>query len=233
MRTLKSYKQFYEDATCDVSNTSGMGTVVSSQPGTLPGDTGTIGSGDIGIVYDNKSKRRKKGGPSQVSDLRDLKPVKTNKIEESLEVSISEDDKEKINNCLVELFDEYFTLEDISYLDDIKKGATRSENTNNILSIELYKYFKIRDNDTDDLLITIKFDKIDGFYPPKIYKTSGLSSKELPELSEYDKKVIELSEDSTNKIINTINYDYGEILIQNTAHQGGNEIYLTINLKKH
>ena len=54
--------------------------------------------------------------------------------------------KKKINNCLVELFDEYFTLVDISYLDDIKKGATRLENTNNILSTELYKFIKIRDN---------------------------------------------------------------------------------------
>ena len=54
-------------------------------------------------MYDNKSKKRKKGGPSQVSDLRDLKPVKTNKIEESLK-----EEEEKIKDCLVELFDEHF-----------------------------------------------------------------------------------------------------------------------------
>lgn len=94
MKHLKKYKQFYEDAaTCDASNTSGMGAVVSSQPGALPGDTGTSGSGDIGIVYDSKSKKRKKGGPSQVSDLRDLEPVKTNKIEESLK-----EEEEKIKD---------------------------------------------------------------------------------------------------------------------------------------
>lgn len=225
MKYLKSFKIFYEDATCSISNTSGMGVVVSSQPGALPGDTGTEGSGDIGIVYDNKSKKRKKGDPSQVSDLRDLKPVKTNKIEESSDFewsSASQDDRENINNCLVELFDEYFTLEDI-----------KKNNTENTIAIELYKYLKIRDNDNEDYIVTIKFDKVDGFYPPKIFKTSGLSSKELPEISEYDKKIIELLEDSTNKIINTINYDYGEILIYNETHQNGNEIYLTINLKKH
>lgn len=71
-----------EDATCN-AGVAGMGSVVSAQPGSLPGTTGTTGSGDIGFTF-KLGKKRKKGNPSQVSDLRDLEPAKTNKIIESL-----------------------------------------------------------------------------------------------------------------------------------------------------
>jgi hypothetical protein len=80
MKYLKKYNKFFEDgdgggstgsgdATANAS-TSGMGAVVSAQPGALPGDTGTSGSGDIGFTF--KKKKRKKGDPSEVSDMRDL-----------------------------------------------------------------------------------------------------------------------------------------------------------------
>lgn len=195
MKHLKKYKQFYEDATCDASNTSGMGAVVSSQPGALPGDTGTEGSGDIVIVYDSKSKKRKKGGPSQVSDLRDLEPVKTNKIEESLK-----EEEEKIKDCLVELFDEHFNFAQIQYKDDR-------------IVITLYKRKRKKIAVEESYLINIKFDK-DGFYPPKLtFKT---------ELNEYDKSIIELVEDATNKIVNTIDYTTGNftIMINATENEG-------------
>lgn len=81
MKHLKSYKYFTEDVTANASNTTGMGNVVSAQPGTLPGTFGTDGSGDVSF-YLEKGKR-KKGNPSQVSDAQDLAPVKTNKIKES------------------------------------------------------------------------------------------------------------------------------------------------------
>ncbi len=74
MRYLKSYKKFYEDggtATANASNTSGMGAVVAAQPGSLPGTFGTDGSGDVGVAL-KSNKKRKKGNPSEVSDLRDL-----------------------------------------------------------------------------------------------------------------------------------------------------------------
>ena len=92
MKYLKRYDKFFEDgegggaavgggvATANASNTAGMGAVVSAQPGAFAGTTGTTGSGDVGFVlgYDPK-KKRKKGSPSQVSDLRDLKEVDTEK----------------------------------------------------------------------------------------------------------------------------------------------------------
>ena len=88
MKYLKRYDKFFEDgegggvATANASNTAGMGAVVSAQPGTFAGTTGTTGSGDVGFVlrYNPKNKR-KRGGPSQVSDLRDLKEVDTEKVD--------------------------------------------------------------------------------------------------------------------------------------------------------
>lgn len=75
MKYLKFYKNF-ENA--DASPTSGMGAVTSAQPGSLPGNSGTLGSGDVSFFL--KKKRRKKGGPSEVSDLRDLKSVSIKKV---------------------------------------------------------------------------------------------------------------------------------------------------------
>jgi hypothetical protein len=80
MTRIKRFKQFNEDATGNAS-TAGMGAVTASQPGASPGTTGTDGSGDI-PVYFRKSKRRKMGDPSEVSDAQDLAPVKTNKVKE-------------------------------------------------------------------------------------------------------------------------------------------------------
>jgi len=76
MRYLRTYKKFTENA--DGSATSGMGDVVAAQPGTLPGTFGTDGSGDIGFTF--KKEKRKKGDVTEVSDLRDLEEVKTEKI---------------------------------------------------------------------------------------------------------------------------------------------------------
>lgn len=93
MKYLKRYDRFFEDgdgggaagggvATANASNTAGMGAVVSAQPGSFAGTTGTTGSGDVGFVLGyNPKKKRKKGDPSQVSDLRDLKEVDTKKAD--------------------------------------------------------------------------------------------------------------------------------------------------------
>ena len=75
MKYLKPYKKFNEDGNATVSaSTSGMGSVSAAQPGALPGTTGTEGSGDIGFTF--KKERRKKGDPSEVTDMRDLEPAK-------------------------------------------------------------------------------------------------------------------------------------------------------------
>ena len=93
MKYLKRYDRFFEDgegggaagggvATANASNTAGPGNVVAAQPGAFAGTTGPVGTGDIGFVLGyNPKKKRKKGGPSQVSDLRDLKEVDTKKAD--------------------------------------------------------------------------------------------------------------------------------------------------------
>lgn len=92
MKYLKKYQKFFEDgegggtATVNASNTAGMGPVVAAQVGPLPGVPGTSGSGDIGFGLGSGEpikRRRKKGKPSQVSDLRDLKEEETNSVDES------------------------------------------------------------------------------------------------------------------------------------------------------
>lgn len=82
MKYLKKYQMFFEDgdACVNASNVAGMGDVVNSQPGSLPGTTGTSGSGDVSFGLLKKEKRRRKGNPNQVTDLRDLKEEDTNEI---------------------------------------------------------------------------------------------------------------------------------------------------------
>jgi hypothetical protein len=92
MKYLKKYQKFFEDgegggtATVNASNTAGMGPVVAAQVGPLPGVPGTSGSGDIGFGLGSGEpikRKRKKGKPSQVSDLRDLKEEETNSVDEA------------------------------------------------------------------------------------------------------------------------------------------------------
>ena len=92
MKHLKKYQKFFEDgegggvATANTSNTSGMGAVVAAQVGPFPGVPGSSGSGDIGFGLGSGEpirRKRKKGKPSQVSDLRDLKEEDTNTVDES------------------------------------------------------------------------------------------------------------------------------------------------------
>ena len=124
MKYLKKYTQFFEDGTAaaSTSTTGGMGPVSAAQPGSLPGTNGTEGSGDLGFTF--KKEKRKKGNASQVTDMRDLAPAKgVTKVKESVLSQIESRDPNRnpevyktINDCLVELFDEEFTLSTSQYL---------------------------------------------------------------------------------------------------------------------
>lgn len=80
------YKEFLENANANASNTSGMGSVVASQPGATPGTPGSEGSGDVSFVMGSepKDKTIKKGDASEVTDLRYLEDEsdEVTKIEE-------------------------------------------------------------------------------------------------------------------------------------------------------
>ena len=89
MKYLKQYQKFFEDGegggtAAANASIAGMGSVVAAQPSALPGVPGTSGSGDIGFglggvqtktpisTFNGKKKKKKKGDPTEVSDLRDL-----------------------------------------------------------------------------------------------------------------------------------------------------------------
>ena len=118
MKYLKPYKKFNEDGNATVSaSTSGMGSVSAAQPGALTGTTGIDGSGDLGFTF--KKERRKKGDPSEVTDMRDLKPAKgITKVEDIKESKYKydesrdqfEEDKSFISDTLLELQDRGFRI---------------------------------------------------------------------------------------------------------------------------
>jgi hypothetical protein len=139
MKYLKKYQKFFEDgegggtATVNASNTAGMGSVVAAQVGPLPGVPGTSGSGDIGFGLGSGEpikRRRKKGKPSQVSDLRDLRDEETNSVDEATGYNqfdlatecvelyhwLCEDgvDKEQLNNEIKEITNDegWYSLDD-------------------------------------------------------------------------------------------------------------------------
>lgn len=73
--------------------------------------------------------------------------------------------------------------------------------------------------------ISNKFNK-EGFYPP-ILSSNFIDGIKKTEFSEYDKSLIELVEDASNKIINTINSIKGDFFIMVSPI----DILININLK--
>jgi hypothetical protein len=70
MKWIKKFKNF-ENASGNAS-TAGMGAPSSTGVSSTSVSASTDGSGDLGFVLKTKRSRRKKGNPSEVSDLRDL-----------------------------------------------------------------------------------------------------------------------------------------------------------------
>lgn len=190
MKYLKKYIKFFEDGESgsgDVSataNTSGMGAVVSAQPSALPGKTGTTGSGDVGFTF--KKEKRKKGDPSEVSDLRDLEDADVVNIKESSVSNIIED-------CLMNLTDLGFKY--TPPLSDSLFEVLLTKDLNQIW--------------TGNLTIKVNFNK-QGVLDKDIV-TLRPSGKELSE-SEID--LLEESIDSSLRMINLLGYGKGRLVIK-------------------
>ena len=121
MRYIKSYKKFQENAVSTASSTAGSGPVVSATVGSLPGVGAMDGSGDSSFYLRTKSQR-KKGKPSEVTELRDLAPAKgVTHLKESEMVIRPRDPaydpntRNMINDCLIELYDLDFELTMMDY----------------------------------------------------------------------------------------------------------------------
>jgi len=219
MRYIKSYKKFQENAVATASSTAGPGPVVSATVGSLPGVGAMDGSGDLSFYLRTKSKR-KKGKPSEVTDLRDLAPAKgvTHVKESDVTIGIRPRDPaydpetlNMINNCLVELYDQYFELNFMDYnkqrnsvdLDEEETGYFNQEE----LRISLNK--TINQVWTGNMIIICKFNE------------SGVISKDVmtlrasgKSLSQSEEELLYLVEEIAQKLIGNLDYEGGSFKIQ-------------------
>ena len=153
MKYLKQYQKFFEDgegggtATVNASTTAGMGSVVAAQPSALPGVPGTSGSGDIGFglggvqtktpiaTFNGKKKKKKKGDPKEVSDLRDLNESTFDLATECVKMYhwLCEDkvDRQKLDNDIKEITNNegWYSLDEetLNQLVDLLKNYKSAE----------------------------------------------------------------------------------------------------------
>jgi|LauGreDrversion4_2_1035121.scaffolds.fasta_scaffold90404_4 hypothetical protein len=221
---LKKWKSFFEDGDATVNtSTTGMGPVVNATVGQFAGVPGEWGSGDVSnfLGFDAKQpvdtnskplgKKKNKGNPSQVTDMRDLEPAKgVTKVEEIKESDIyismrprdpAYDPKtlNMINNCLVEL------LHDLNFeltMMDYNAFKNREE-----LKISLNK--KILQNWIGNYSIRCKFD--DEEVTSSSFSTLRASGKEMNEL---EKELFDLVQEVSINLINNLDYQSGEFTIQ-------------------
>jgi hypothetical protein len=216
MKYLKFFTQFKENASTTVT-TAGMCAVSSAQPGTLPGTTATKGSGDPGFTF--KKERRKKGDPTEVTDMRDLAPAKgITKIKESNSESRDPNQnsevKRVISDCVVELSpDSDFELTMMEYqkerefvdLDDDESDGGYIDYEE--LRISLHKL--VSQNWTGNYSIRCRFDK-DGETSRNISTLRARGS----EMTEEEQMLFDMAEDSAIKLINNLDYQYGFFIIE-------------------
>lgn len=210
MKHLKKYSKFFEDGDSgsgDVSsNSTSMGGVISAQPGDIPGTFGTDGSGDIGFTF--KKSKRKKGSPSEVSDLRDLEGVKINKVDdinESISVdNFTQNEIESIRDSILDLSDMGFKIIELKKSIDkndieVDDGVYSTFQQNRI-SISLID--EIENKWTGNLNINYIIEK--GEVVDKSITTLRPSGKKLSKL---ESSILDEVYDACYRIINMIDYE--------------------------
>lgn len=219
MKYLKGYKNFENS---DASSISGMSGVSSAQPGSLPGTTGTVGSGDVPFYLNSRNRKRKKGNPSQVSDLRDLAPAKTNKINESFTNSL---EYNKLISKLV--LDDTFIMDN---LEDIKSMSRAKVNL--VKYISNSKGHMLGTKFEDDERYTIRYNLIIRYTLSrknedinyKTYSTIvedlGLIKISIDEMIDRCSEKLKLIHNNTN--VSTLSN--GDITINNIIYLNGDEI---------
>jgi hypothetical protein len=210
MKYLKKYKTFNEDGTATVgATTAGMGAVSNAQPGSLPGQTGTTGSGDVTFTF--KKEKRKKGGPSQVTDLRDLKDVKTDKVEDIKEsYRLTEEENSLVEDCLVELIDMGFEMKEYKIdsndeeydIDDDTQGSFKSQEIRISLFKQVEKLWR------GNLQLRYSFDK------NEVYKKNISTLRPNRELEDYELEIVDAVEESSHKLINHLEYTSGDLMVE-------------------
>lgn len=230
MKYLKKYKTFNEDGTATVSaTTAGMGAVSNAQPGALAGTTGTSGSGDVTFTF--KKEKRKKGGPSQVTDLRDLKDVETDKVEDIKEsYRLTEEETSLVEDCLVELIDMGFEMKDYKIdsedeeydIDDDTQGNFKSQE----MRISLFK--QVEKTWRGNLQLRYSFDK------NEVYKKKISTLRPNRELEDYESEIVDGAEEASHKLINHLEYTSGDLMVEflvaGAAMPWNESRYISINV---
>jgi hypothetical protein len=212
MKFLKKFTNFKENA--DASASAGMGAVSSAQPGSLPGTTGTTGSGDISFyMLDKKGKKIKKGKPSEVTDMRYLAPAKgITKLKESNSESRdpanNSETRNMINDCIIELYDLDFELMMMDYKKEREFVDLGDDDSGGYLDYEKLKLaFKKRtfQNWIGNHTIKCEFDT-HGINSIIVNGHGGRPGKEL---SKEEQDILRLVDEVGIKLINNLDYESG------------------------
>jgi hypothetical protein len=234
MKYLKKYIKFFEDGSGSgdayaTANASGMGGVISAQPGNLPGTFGTDGSGDIGFTF--KKRKRKKGDPSEVSDLRDLEYVETSKVKDIKESvsfeNFTEEEKDAINDSIIDLLDSGFNL-------NLIEKNIRDEEVE--INDEEYSIFKqqtiqisleknLNEIWDGNLLIRQTFDK-EEFLDKRV---STLRPRG-PGLSRLEEDLFKEVKDISHRLINLLDYEDGYFNIGYVSYKRVNTIFKKVDV---
>jgi hypothetical protein len=217
MKKIKSFRDFLENATVSASSTAGSGPVTNATVGAVPGSGPMNGSGDVTFFLNDRRKKRTKGNPSQVSDLRDLETtaevthVKESNDDSSRDPNINPYIKKTVDNCLVELlYDQDFELNFMDY--DIQKHSVDLDDeevgyfTQEELRISLNK--NIQDVWHGNMTITGKFDE-SGIISTDI-STLRASGKSL---NKFEQSLFDLVEEISQKLLGNLDYERGSFRI--------------------
>jgi hypothetical protein len=210
VKKIKRYKEFLENAVSTASSTAGMGAVTAAQPGALAGTTGTEGSGDVGFTF--KKEKRKKGDPSQVTDMRDLAPAKgITKVEDIKEsYRLTEEETSLVEDCLAELIDMEFEInkvntdsEDQEYdIDDDTQGNFKSQEIRISLFKQVEKIWR------GNLQLRYSFNK------NEVYNKRISTLRPNKELEDYESEIVDVVEEASYKLINHLEYTSGDLMVE-------------------
>ena len=205
MKHLKKYSDFYEDG-CSTGCGSGSGDVSNPVVGALPGVPGKPGSGDVSRYLTSGSKKREKGGPSEVSDLRDLEDAETNKDPYSADITESMDESgeeyEDIKWALIDFIDEGFDLKVRKY-DDPEDIQEMTIAMNAQLKMESTGNNMIRGTFKDGSFEVTKVDTI--WNPSLLHFMLNLKGKE--------KELLDSLESACLRLLEQEGYDHGTFVI--------------------
>jgi len=207
---IKRFKDFLENAAASASSSAGMGAVANATVGGAPGTATLSGSGDVSFYMLDK-KKRKKGNPSQVTDLRDLAPTREiTKLTESVsrDPKLNGEIQQIIKNCTFEITDQDFDLELLIYDVDRHFLDGSNEKTGNDwidyeeLRISFYK--PILANWTGNYHIRCNFDE-NGEKSRRISTLRARGS----EMSREEQMLFDIVEDVAIKLIRNLDYQRG------------------------